>query len=42
MLVNQMSNRQIRWNMEVYVDNMFVKSRKAELHLETLEKLSVH
>ena len=29
-LVNQMFNKKIGWNMEVYVDDMLVKSRKAE------------
>ena len=35
-LVNQMFSKQIGWNMEVYVDDMLAKSRKAELHLDDL------
>ena len=35
-LVNQIFSRQIGRNMEVYVDDMLVKSRKAELHLDDL------
>ena len=37
-LVNQMFSRQIRRNMEVYVDDMLMKSRKAELHLDDLRE----
>ena len=37
-LVNQMFSKQIRQNMEVYVDNMLVKSKKAELHLDYLRE----
>ena len=37
-LVNQMFSRQIRWNMEVYVDDMLVKSRKVQLHLDDLRE----
>ena len=37
-LVNQMFGRQIEWNMEVYVDDMLVKSRKAYLHLDDLRE----
>ena len=37
-LVNQMFSRQIERNMEVYVDDMLVKSRKAELHLDNLRE----
>ena len=37
-LVNQMFGRQIRWNMEVYVDDMLVKSRNAYLHLDDLRE----
>ena len=33
-----MFNKQIGRNMEVYVDNILVKSRKAELHLEDLKE----
>jgi len=35
-LVNQMLNKQIGKNMEVYVDDMFVKSKEAKTHLEDL------
>ena len=37
-LVNQMFSKQIGRNMEVYVDDMLVKSRKAELHLDDLKE----
>ena len=37
-LVNQMFHRQIGRNMEVYVDDMLVKSRKVELHLDDLKE----
>ena len=37
-LVNQMFSRQIGRNMEVYVDDMLMKSRKAELHLDDLRE----
>nr|XP_023871640.1 uncharacterized protein LOC111984244 [Quercus suber] len=37
-LVNQMFSRQIGQNMEVYVDHMLVKSRKAEQHLDDLKE----
>ena len=33
-----MLSKQIRRNMEVYVDDMLVKSRKAELHLDDLKE----
>ena len=33
-LVNQMFSRQIGRNMEVYVDDMLVKSKEAKTHLE--------
>ena len=35
-LVNQMFNKQIGRNMEVYVDDMLVKSKEAKTHLEDL------
>ena len=31
-LVNKMSNKQIRRNMKVYVDDMLVKSKKESVH----------
>ena len=37
-LVNQMFSKQIEQNMEVYVDDMLVKSKKAELHLDNLKE----
>ena len=37
-LVNQMFSKQIGWNMEVYVDNMLVKSREARTHLADLQE----
>ena len=37
-LVNQMFSKQIGRNMEVYADDMLVKSRKAELHLDNLKE----
>ena len=37
-LVNQMLSKQIRRNMEVYVDDMLVKSREVELHLDNLRE----
>ena len=35
-LVNQMFNKQIGRNMEVYVDDMLVISKEAKIHLEDL------
>ena len=35
-LVNQMFSKQILRNMEVYVDDMLVKSRDAKTHLADL------
>ena len=35
-LVNQMFSKQIGKNIEVYVDNMLVKSKEAKTHLEDL------
>ena len=37
-LVNQMFNKQIGRNMEVYVDDMLVKSREAKTHLADLQE----
>ena len=37
-LVNQMFNKQIGRNMEVYVDDMLVKSKKQKLTLTTFRR----
>ena len=37
-LVNNMFSKQIGRNMEVYVDDMLVKSRKVESHLDNLRE----
>ena len=37
-LVNQMFNKQIRQNIEAYVDDMFFKSKMTKEHLEDLNK----
>ena len=37
-LVNQMFNKQIRRNVEVYVDDMLVKSKEEEDHLDDLKE----
>ena len=37
-LVNQMFSKQIGRNMEVYVDDMLVKSREPETHLADLQE----
>ena len=37
-LVNQMFNKQIGRNMEVYVDDMLVKSKEAKTHLDDLQE----
>ena len=37
-LMNQMFSKQIEQNMKVYVDDMLVKSKKAELHLDHLKE----
>lgn len=37
-LVNKMFAKQLGHNMEVYVDNMFVKSKKASSHFADLEE----
>ena len=38
-LVNQMFNKQIVRNMEVYVDNMLVKRKEAKTHLKELQEI---
>ena len=38
-LVNQMFSKQIGRNMEVYVDDMLVKSREARTHLADLQEV---
>ena len=40
-LVNQMFSKQIGRNMEVYVDDMLVKSREAKTHLATFKRGSI-
>ena len=37
-LVNKMFSRQIRGNMEVYVDDMLVKSKEEDTHLDVLKE----
>ena len=37
-LVNQMFSENIGRNMEVYVDDMLIKSKEAESHLDDLEE----
>lgn len=37
-LVNHMFKRQIGWNMEVYVDDMLVKSKELKYHLTNLQE----
>ena len=37
-LVNHMFRPQIRRNVEVYVDNMLVKSQDEEIHLDDLQE----
>ena len=37
-LVNQIFNKQIGRNMEVYVDDMLVKSKEEESHLDNLKE----
>ena len=37
-LVNKMFNRQIRRNMELYIDNMLVKSKEEDTHLDVLKE----
>ena len=37
-LVNKMFNKQIGRNMEIYVDNMLVKSKEEDTHLDDLNE----
>ena len=37
-LVNKMFSRQIRRNMEVYIDDMLVKSKEEDTHLDVLKE----
>ena len=37
-LVNQIFNKQIRRNMEVYVNDMLIKSKEEESHLDDLRE----
>jgi len=37
-LVNKMFDKQIRRNMEIYVDDMLVKSKKEDTHLDDLNE----
>ena len=37
-LANQMFNKQIRWNVEVYIDDMLVKSKTTKEHLDDLKE----
>ena len=37
-LVNQMFSKRIGWNIEVYVDDMLVKSKVEESHLDDLKE----
>ena len=37
-LVNKMFIQQIRWNVEVYVDDIFVKTKKEDHHLNDLKE----
>ena len=38
-LVNQMLNKKIERNIEVYVDDMLVKSKEEESHLDELKEM---
>ena len=38
-LVNQMFNKQISRNMEIYMDDMLVKSKEAKTHLDNLQEM---
>ena len=38
-LVNKMFNKQIGRNMEVYVDDLFVKSKEELTHLDDLREM---
>ena len=37
-LVNQMFNKQIERNMKVYADDMLIKSKEVEIHLDNLKE----
>ena len=37
-LVNHMFRPQIGWNVEVYIDDMLVKSQDEEIHLDDLQE----
>ena len=37
-MVNHMFHPQIWWNVEVYVDDMLVKSQEEEIHLDDLQE----
>ena len=37
-LVNKMFSRQIRRNMELYIDNMLVKSKEEDTHSDVLKE----
>lgn len=37
-LVNQMFSKQIESNMEVYVDDMLIKSKEKDSHLDDLKE----
>ena len=37
-LVNHMFNKQIKWNIEVYIDDMLVKSKTTKEHLDDLKE----
>ena len=41
-LVNKMFSKQIRRNMEVYVDDMHIKSKEELAYLDTSKKRSPH
>ena len=34
-----MFNKQIRWNIEVYIDDMLVKSKTTKEHLDDLKEI---
>ena len=38
-LVNHMFNKQIRWNIKVYIDDMLVKSKTTKEHLDDLKEI---
>ena len=37
-LVNHMFNKQIRWNIKVYIDDMLVKSKTTKEHLDDIKE----